>query len=362
MDMKQYSRKGKKPKICNDSSADISVTADQISKLQPVSPEKVLLQNENLKEEETLDDVLVTQSSPSVPCSSRLKRRINRTSAAITHTNAGFHEIGIVEDASSQQLVSTSSTVPQKSECKEKEEDMADDIICLGSEQQLARRFRRTKVITQGKLDTETFECYFANLWGKFTVEKTDSFAYLDCLWFSSYMEGYEESVLSWIKKKKIFSKRYVIIPIILWGHWNLLILCHLDVRITCKIRTPCMLLLDSLQTNNPRRLEPGIRKFVLDLYNMEKRSRTKKQISQIPLLVPKVPQQKNGKDCGKYVLYYINLFLENAPENFSVSKGYPYFLKEDWFPDEAVEHFCEGLVSSPSVPSTAINLDVVGE
>lgn len=39
------------------------------------------------------------------------------------------------------------------------------------------------------------------------------------------------------------------------------------------------------------------------------------------------VPQQRNDEDCGNFVLYYINLFLESAPENFSISKGYPYFV-----------------------------------
>lgn len=39
------------------------------------------------------------------------------------------------------------------------------------------------------------------------------------------------------------------------------------------------------------------------------------------------VPQQRNGEECGNFVLYYINLFIESAPENFSISEGYPYFV-----------------------------------
>lgn len=45
------------------------------------------------------------------------------------------------------------------------------------------------------------------------------------------------------------------------------------------------------------------------------------------------VPQQRNGEDCGIFVLYFINLFLEGAPENFSIFEGYPYFVSS-WFPD----------------------------
>lgn len=39
------------------------------------------------------------------------------------------------------------------------------------------------------------------------------------------------------------------------------------------------------------------------------------------------VPQQRNAEECGNFVLYYINLFIESAPEIFSISEGYPYFV-----------------------------------
>jgi len=102
------------------------------------------------------------------------------------------------------------------------------------------------------------------------------------------------------------------------------------------------MLLLDSLQIANPQRLEPEIRKFVLDIYKAEERPEIKKQISRIPLKIPKVPQQRNAEECGNFVLYYINLFIESAPENFSISEGYPYFMKKDWFTPEGLECFCK--------------------
>lgn len=38
------------------------------------------------------------------------------------------------------------------------------------------------------------------------------------------------------------------------------------------------------------------------------------------------MPQQRNGEDCGKFVLCYINMFVESAPENFNID-GYPYFV-----------------------------------
>lgn len=197
------------------------------------------------------------------------------------------------------------------------------------------------------KLDTDDFECYLRNLWRSFSEDTMTSCAYLDCLWFQLYLQAsYKEKVLTWIKKKNIFSKRYVFVPIVCWRHWSLLILCHFGESSESKTRTPCMLLLDSLESANPRRLEPNIRKFILDIYKSEGRPENKKLISKIPLLVPKVPQQRNGEECGKFVLYFINLFVECAPENFSIHEGYPYFMEQNWFNQEGLECFCKRLES----------------
>ncbi|KAJ9678484.1 hypothetical protein PVL29_020621 [Vitis rotundifolia] len=201
------------------------------------------------------------------------------------------------------------------------------------------------------KLDTAAFEWYFRNLWKSFSDDKKSSFGYLDCLWFSFYLKtSSREKVLNWIKKKRIFSKKYVFVPIVCWNHWSLLILCHFGESLESKIRAPCMLLLDSLQMANPKRLEPNIRKFVFDIYKEEGRPESKQLITKIPMLVPKVPQQRNGEECGNFVLYFINLFMDGAPENFSVSEGYPYFMKKNWFGPEALEHFFRKLDSIPKL------------
>lgn len=38
------------------------------------------------------------------------------------------------------------------------------------------------------------------------------------------------------------------------------------------------------------------------------------------------VPQQRNDWECGNFVLYFIKLFMDNAPNNF-IKEGYPYFV-----------------------------------
>ncbi|XP_042498149.1 probable ubiquitin-like-specific protease 2A isoform X2 [Macadamia integrifolia] len=198
------------------------------------------------------------------------------------------------------------------------------------------------------RLDTHVFECYLENLWKSFSEDKKTSFTYLDCLWFPLYKEGSTKTkVLTWIKKKDIFSRKYVFVPIVCWHHWSLLILCHLGENLESKSRTPCMLLLDSLGMTNPNRLEPDIRKFLLDIHRAEERPEREDLISNIPLLVPRVPQQRNGDDCGIFVLYFINLFIKEAPENFSIFEGYPYFMKDNWFNAEHFENFCKDVRSS---------------
>ncbi|KAL9262165.1 hypothetical protein AKJ16_DCAP24079 [Drosera capensis] len=74
-------------------------------------------------------------------------------------------------------------------------------------------------------------------------------------------------------------------------GHWNLLILFHFDEDLSSTDRKPCMILLDSLHMADPRRIEPSIRKFVLDVYKAEGYRWTKAMISQIPVLAPKMNQ-----------------------------------------------------------------------
>ncbi|KAH0698897.1 hypothetical protein KY284_013112 [Solanum tuberosum] len=201
---------------------------------------------------------------------------------------------------------------------------------------------------SQKGLGSSKFELYLESIWKLHPEDRRNTFTYLDSLWFSLYSErSHKAKVLNWIAKKKIFSKEYVFVPIVLWGHWSLLIFCHLGESLQSKERSPCMLLLDSLHMANPERFDPGIRKFVVDLFKAEQRPETKDQIMKIPLMIPKVPQQRNDEDCGNFVLYYINLFLESAPENFSISKGYPYFMTEDWFTPERLERFLQKVQST---------------
>nr|XP_029117381.1 uncharacterized protein LOC105034221 isoform X4 [Elaeis guineensis] len=127
------------------------------------------------------------------------------------------------------------------------------------------KNVRRTNSSNDKKLDTNVFESYLEDLWNRISEEKRSSCAYIDCLWFSLYKDKMtKEKVLKWIKRKQIFARKYVFVPIVCWRHWSLLILCHFGGKKQSKAKKPCMLLLDSLHSTEPKRLEPDIRSVSL--------------------------------------------------------------------------------------------------
>ncbi|PWA74360.1 ulp1 protease family catalytic domain, Homeodomain-like protein [Artemisia annua] len=212
------------------------------------------------------------------------------------------------------------------------------------------RRGTRSNMVNHArKLNSEKVHSYLEKLWLSFSEDKKSSLSHLDPLWYNMYSTGSnKEKVLKWIKKKDIFSRKYVFFPIVQWGHWSVLIFCHFGESLESKVKTPCILLLDSLEkTDHSTQLEPLIRKFVLDIYGKLKRTEDKRLLRKMPFLVPKVPQQRDGEECGYFALYYIKLFVESAPESFSIYEGYPYFMTKDWFNSEEVDSFCKTLESS---------------
>nr|GEU67635.1 LysM domain receptor-like kinase 3 [Tanacetum cinerariifolium] len=79
-----------------------------------------------------------------------------------------------------------------------------------------------------------------------------------------------------------------------LWGHRSVLIFCHFGESFGSKLKTPCILLLDSLEkADHSKQLETAIRKFVLDIYGISERKEDKGVVSKMPFLVPEVPQQR---------------------------------------------------------------------
>ncbi|XP_073313602.1 probable ubiquitin-like-specific protease 2A isoform X5 [Primulina huaijiensis] len=238
----------------------------------------------------------------------------------------------------------------KKDESGDSEEIIPSRIRCRGQARR-ALDSSNTGSTERTKLDSATFLHYFMHIWNDFSEEKLKSVAFFDPLWFNLYADERNRSmVLDWIKGIGIFLKKYVLVPIVLWSHWSLLIFCNLGECLDSENGTPCLLLLDSLHAIGPKRLEPLIRRLLSDIYKIEGRTETREQLKKMPLLIPKVPQQKKGDECGYVVLCYVSLFVECAPEKFSTSNGYPYFMNKDWFTVEGLESFYKRLDSVPPV------------
>uniref|UniRef100_A0A0A9GDP1 Ubiquitin-like protease family profile domain-containing protein n=1 Tax=Arundo donax TaxID=35708 RepID=A0A0A9GDP1_ARUDO len=204
---------------------------------------------------------------------------------------------------------------------------------------------RRNKA-NQDKLDTDIFELYMEDLWKRIDEDKKSAYAYFDSLWFNMYNSGLNKlNVLKWIKAKRIFSRQYVFVPIVCWGHWSLLVLCHFDETNCSDIKKgPRMIVLDSLNTTDPTRLQSAIRRFIVDIYKSEEREESKQFINKIRLEFPKVPQQ-NGEECGIYVLYFIQCFLQNNKlaevlENKNLEEDFSHLFDDGWFDPEELENF----------------------
>ncbi|CDP09669.1 unnamed protein product [Coffea canephora] len=79
-----------------------------------------------------------------------------------------------------------------------------------------------------------------SHIWSEVSAEKRNSIAYMDCLWFNTYAESkWKEKVLKWIEREDIFSKKYVLVPIVLWSHWNLQIFCHFGESLKSEAALP---------------------------------------------------------------------------------------------------------------------------
>ena len=64
------------------------------------------------------------------------------------------------------------------------------------------------------------------DVWSCMDIKKKNDYAYLNPLWFKMYTDWDDKSrILKWIKAKKIFTRRYVCIPIVYWYVARFLIL-----------------------------------------------------------------------------------------------------------------------------------------
>ncbi|XP_004509829.1 ubiquitin-like-specific protease 1D isoform X2 [Cicer arietinum] len=146
-----------------------------------------------------------------------------------------------------------------------------------------------------------------------------------------------------WWKGVNIFQKAYVLIPIHQDLHWSLIIICIPDKE---DESGPIILHLDSLGLHSSRSVFNNIRSYLIEERNYLSRECASSDVPiadriwkclsrRIETQAIAVPQQKNEYDCGLFVLYFIERFMEEAPERLR-KKDLAMFGKRWFKPEEA--------------------------
>ncbi|KAM6576488.1 hypothetical protein CsatB_028325 [Cannabis sativa] len=215
-------------------------------------------------------------------------------------------------------------------------------------------------------LEPETFindtiiDFYIKYLANKIQSDKRHRFHFFNSFFFrkladldkdpSSAYEGKAafQRVRKWTRKVNLFEKDFIFIPVNYSLHWSVLVICHPgevhnlkgeESEATSKV--PCILHMDSIKESH-KGLKNLIQSYLCEEWK-ERHGGAAEDVSSkflklrfVPL---ELPQQQNLFDCGIFLLHYVELFLEEAPLEFSpfdISK-YSKFLTRNWFlPEEA--------------------------
>ncbi|XP_024023957.1 ubiquitin-like-specific protease 1D isoform X1 [Morus notabilis] len=179
-----------------------------------------------------------------------------------------------------------------------------------------------------------------------------------DCHFFNTYFYNKLQGAVSdkgsgnngffvkfrrWWKGVNIFQKEYILIPINESLHWSLVIICNPEKE---ERSGPIVLHLDSLGLHCSRTVFQNIKSFLKEEWKYLARevspsdlpfaeniwNHLPRRITEKPIAVP---QQKNEYDCGLFVLFFMERFIEDAPERLK-KKNLEMFGKRWFKPEEA--------------------------
>ncbi|KAL3592239.1 hypothetical protein D5086_010879 [Populus alba] len=150
--------------------------------------------------------------------------------------------------------------------------------------------------------------------------------------------------VHKWTRKVDMFGKDYIFIPVNFNLHWSLLVICHpgeiagvKDEDTEISVKVPCILHMDPIKGTHAG-LKNLVQSYLWEEWKERQKGSSEDMSSKFLNLrfVPlELPQQENSFDCGLFLLHYLELFLVEAPVNFSPFRinGFTKFLNGDWFP-----------------------------
>ncbi|KAL9251691.1 Ubiquitin-like-specific protease 1D-like protein [Drosera capensis] len=146
-----------------------------------------------------------------------------------------------------------------------------------------------------------------------------------------------------WWKGVNIFQKAYILLPIHESLHWSLAIICIPDKE---DESGPIVLHLDSLGYHSSESIFDNIKRFLKEEWNFLNNDSCPVDVpiadriwKHLPRKIEHkkitVPQQENDYDCGLFVLYFMERFIEEAPQR--LRKDDLAMFGRQWFrPEEA--------------------------
>ncbi|KAJ0237591.1 Ubiquitin-like-specific protease 1C [Hirschfeldia incana] len=146
-----------------------------------------------------------------------------------------------------------------------------------------------------------------------------------------------------WWKGLDLFRKSYIFIPIHEDLHWSLVIICIPDKDDESGLT---ILHLDSLGLHPTRSIFNNVKRFLREEWSYMNQDASLPDLpisekiwrdlpDRINEAEVKVPQQKNDFDCGLFVLFFIQRFIQDAPQRLKLQDlG---MIHKEWFkPSEA--------------------------
>ncbi|XP_012700325.1 probable ubiquitin-like-specific protease 2B [Setaria italica] len=142
------------------------------------------------------------------------------------------------------------------------------------------------------------------------------------------YRRGDFSKLRRWWKGVNIFHRAYIILPIHGMAHWSLVIICMPAKE---SISGPIILHLDSLGMHHSTKILDTVGRYLEEEWRYLKKNPSPDTSvldatwedlpSNIHKAKVQVPQQNNAYDCGIFMLYYIERFIREAPERFTIDK-----------------------------------------
>lgn len=195
-------------------------------------------------------------------------------------------------------------------------------------------------------------EMYQVPCWLQGQVHFFNSFFFTRLQSLGNLSSGHRdmESLSRWTSDVEIFSNKYLFVPICMYHHWTLAVICNAGNVMSWNSKwnnpkeRPCILYFDSLGTFRGSTNCQRLLRFYLEMEwkkRMDWKRTTRVHIPRENLSIWNIsaPEQKNEFDCGLFMLYYVVRFLQHPPNQGAFTNRADLCVK-NWFTHEDIKVF----------------------